>query len=83
MENLIGKAVIFMICIGFLSTGVARCSIDMESGAKFLRGVGGAMLGTGNSEVDKLGQQCTNGICVDTLPRDLPARPSAIPGRRQ
>jgi hypothetical protein len=63
MFDLFGKTSFILVLIGLLSTGVARCSIDLEGGAKFMRGVGGSMLGTSNPEV---GQNCQDGVCVNT-----------------
>ena len=63
MFDLFGKTSFILVLIGLLSTGIARCSIDLETGAKFMRGVGSAMLGTNNPEVN--GQNCENGICIN------------------
>ena len=73
MENLIGKSVIFMVTIGLLSSGIAKCSLDIGMGAKFIRGVGSAALGTNNSEL----QDCQYGVCLNTYSRPTqPVQPS-------
>ena len=62
MFDLFGKTSFILVLIGLLSTGIARCSIDLESGAKFMRGVGGSMLGTNNPE---LSGNCEGGVCIN------------------
>ena len=62
MESLIGKSVIFLIMVGFLSSGVTRCTIDVQAGASFLQNVITTMSGTTN---DARGN-CSNGVCFDT-----------------
>jgi hypothetical protein len=77
MFDLFGKTSFILVLIGLLSTGIARCSIDLENGAKFMRGVGGSMLGTNNPEVK--GQNCIGGVCIDnnrpTQQFDRPMQP--------
>jgi hypothetical protein len=62
MFDLFGKTSFILVLIGLLSTGIARCSIDLENGAKFMRGVGSSMLGTDNPE---LTGTCENGVCIN------------------
>lgn len=77
MTDLIGKICLVLVTIGLLSTGITRCSIDLENGAKFMRGVGGSMLGTSNPEI---GGNCEDGVCVEsgrpTQSFDRPRQPT-------
>ena len=76
MFDLFGKTSFILVLIGLLSTGIARCSIDLENGAKFMRGVGGAMMGTSNPELN--GQNCRNGICINQQTTDFNPYPRSV-----
>ena len=84
MFDLFGKTSFILVLIGLLSTGIARCSIDLENGAKFMRGVGGSMMGTNNPE---LTGTCENGVCINQQNTDRnpyqtqPVQPTS-PSRR-